>query len=179
MKVALIYPPYSSAIAPHLALPALTAFLRREGQEVVQADANLWLHRWLLTPRALEQRLGELTAEHRRLAAGPVDRPRLLNLAAWIRIIPQLAARIEESRDALGRQGDLAYGSAKRPRGPRAPCRAAQDRRDHCCCTISRLTAGPPFPPGTWCGPFARARHPILSGFDRERVHSLAAPDQA
>jgi hypothetical protein len=104
MKVALVYPPYSSVIAPHLALPALTAFLRREGREVVQADANLWLHRWLLTPRALEQRLGELREESRRLAAGPGDRSRLLNLAAWIGIIPQLSARIEESRAALGRR---------------------------------------------------------------------------
>ncbi len=104
MKVALIYPPYSAAIAPHLALPALTAYLRREGREVVQADVNLWLHRWLLTPRALEHRQGELEEERRGLAAGPEDRPRALNLEAWIRIIPQLASRIEESGEALRRR---------------------------------------------------------------------------
>ncbi len=104
MKVALIYPPYSAAIAPHLALPALTAFLRREGRDVVQVDTNLWLHRWLLTPGALEGRLAELEEEHRRLAAGPggpAERPRLLNLEAWIRIIPELATRIEASGEAL------------------------------------------------------------------------------
>jgi len=93
MKTALIYPPYSAANFPHLALPVLTAWLRRAGREVVQADANLWLHRWLLTPAALERRLADLR-QHRSTPSA----------AAWSRIIPRLAERIEGSLEALQRR---------------------------------------------------------------------------
>lgn len=104
MKVALIYPPYSSAIAPHLALPVLTAFLRREGRDVVQADANLWFHRWLLTPGSLQRRLEAMEGERRGLVSGtggPADPRRLRSLASWISVLPELAERIKKSRDAL------------------------------------------------------------------------------
>jgi len=100
MKTALIYPPYSAAIAPHLALPALTAYLRREGQEVVQADANLWMRRWLMTPAALEQKREQMIAA---CGGGRQDRGRQ-NLDAWIRIIPPLASRIGESLQRLRRR---------------------------------------------------------------------------
>lgn len=107
MKVALIYPPYSSAIAPHLALPALTAYLRRERREVVQADANLWFHRWLLTPGSLRRRREEMEAERSGLASGAGGEPerrRLFNLASWIGVLPELEARIGDSHNALRRR---------------------------------------------------------------------------
>jgi hypothetical protein len=41
MKVALVYPPSCDPTAPYLALPTLTAWLRKHEVEVVQVDANL------------------------------------------------------------------------------------------------------------------------------------------
>ena len=41
MRVALVYPPTCDPTAPYLALPTLTAFLRQNGVEVLQIDANV------------------------------------------------------------------------------------------------------------------------------------------
>jgi len=41
MKVVLIFPPHWTPTMPHLALPALTSYLRSHGVEVVQRDLNL------------------------------------------------------------------------------------------------------------------------------------------
>ncbi|MGA7119628.1 MAG: radical SAM protein [Polyangiaceae bacterium] len=67
MRVALIYPPTCDLTAPYLALPTLTAFLRGQGVDVLQVDANLEAWDGLLAPAPLsgvservERRLSEL-----------------------------------------------------------------------------------------------------------------------
>lgn len=55
MKVALIYPPSCDPTAPYLSVPTLTAWLRREGIEVLPVDANLEAWEHLLRPRTLEE----------------------------------------------------------------------------------------------------------------------------
>lgn len=49
MKVALVFPPLADPTQPYSSLPALTAFLRRTGCEVLQLDANIELVRSMLT----------------------------------------------------------------------------------------------------------------------------------
>jgi anaerobic magnesium-protoporphyrin IX monomethyl ester cyclase len=70
MRVALVYPPSCDPTAPYLAVPTLTAWLRKHDVEVLPIDANLegWLH--LLTREHLEAlatridgRLAELEAQ--------------------------------------------------------------------------------------------------------------------
>jgi hypothetical protein len=101
MNVALVYPPFSAAVSPHLALPALTAVLRREGHTVEQVDANLQLQRWLLAPAALEARREVLAEERRALPTGPESRSRRRSIDAWLDVLPVLAGRIEDSLAAL------------------------------------------------------------------------------
>lgn len=67
MRVALVYPPTCDPTAPYLALPTLTAFLRQNGVEVLQIDANVEGFDAVLDPGALgalrdklEGRLAEL-----------------------------------------------------------------------------------------------------------------------
>lgn len=71
MKVALIYPPTCDPTAPYIALPALTAYLRCHGVDVLQIDANVEAYDLLLRKapleklaRRLEERLAELEGRH-------------------------------------------------------------------------------------------------------------------
>jgi anaerobic magnesium-protoporphyrin IX monomethyl ester cyclase len=41
MKIFLIFPPQWTPAMPHLALPALTGYLRSHGVQVIQRDLNL------------------------------------------------------------------------------------------------------------------------------------------
>lgn len=66
MKVALIYPPSCDPTAPYLAIPTLTAWLRKHDVEVLPIDANLECWEALLTREALE---GAAATLERRLAA--------------------------------------------------------------------------------------------------------------
>ncbi|MBI2922117.1 MAG: B12-binding domain-containing radical SAM protein [Planctomycetes bacterium] len=53
MKTALIYPPTCDPTAPYLSVPALAAWLRKHGFEVLPVDANLEAWEWLLRPASL------------------------------------------------------------------------------------------------------------------------------
>jgi hypothetical protein len=66
MKVALIYPPSCDPTAPYLAIPTLTAWLRKHDVEVLPIDANLECWEALLTRAALE---GHARAIEARLSA--------------------------------------------------------------------------------------------------------------
>lgn len=63
MKVFLVFPPNWTPSMPHLALPTLTAYLRRRGIEVIQRDLNAEVFDHLLTADHLQgtlDRLGHL-----------------------------------------------------------------------------------------------------------------------
>jgi len=49
---------------PHLALPALTSFLRSHGVDVVQRDLNLETYDAILSRKHLEQAIGHLREEY-------------------------------------------------------------------------------------------------------------------
>ncbi len=53
MKIALIYPPTADPTSPYISVPALTAYLREHGVEVVPIDANLEAYEYLLQPDTL------------------------------------------------------------------------------------------------------------------------------
>lgn len=55
MRVALVYPPACDPTAPYLALPTLTAWLRRHRVEVLPIDANVEAWEWLLSRPRLEK----------------------------------------------------------------------------------------------------------------------------
>ena len=44
MNISLVFPPQFDPSVPHLALPCLTAVLRRAGHRVTQRDVNLELY---------------------------------------------------------------------------------------------------------------------------------------
>ena len=55
VRVALVYPPACDPTAPYLAVPTLTAWLRRHGVEVLPVDANVEAWEWLLSKPHLEK----------------------------------------------------------------------------------------------------------------------------
>jgi hypothetical protein len=66
MKVMLFFPPQWTPAMPHLALPALTSFLRSRGVKVIQRDLNLETYEEMLSRAYLEQALRRLAEDHRR-----------------------------------------------------------------------------------------------------------------
>lgn len=85
MKVALVYPPTCDPTAPYLAVPMLTAWLRKHGVSVLPVDANLEGWEALLSRqnliaqgRRIERRLGEL---ERKAALAHTDQ--LLYATLW------------------------------------------------------------------------------------------------
>jgi len=74
-NVLLIFPPISFSQAPHPAIPALAAYLRRQGIEVACLDANIEFFHHFLTPRNIaggrehaEERFLELNEKHLKTA---------------------------------------------------------------------------------------------------------------
>jgi Radical SAM superfamily len=65
MKVMLLFPPHWTPTMPHLALPALTSYLRSHGVEVVQRDLNLEAFDTILTRAYLAQALDHLRRDYR------------------------------------------------------------------------------------------------------------------
>lgn len=53
MKICLIFPPPSDPRGPHLSLPSLAAYLRKNGHEVILKDFDLEILTYLLTPHTL------------------------------------------------------------------------------------------------------------------------------
>lgn len=60
MRVMLIFPPGWMPYAPYLALPRLTAYLRRQGHEVIQRDLNLEAYVTMLDPAFLQEALDDV-----------------------------------------------------------------------------------------------------------------------
>jgi radical SAM superfamily enzyme YgiQ (UPF0313 family) len=65
MKVMLLLPPHWTPTMPHLALPALTSYLRSHGAEVVQRDLNLETFNEVLTRAYLGQAIDRLRRDYR------------------------------------------------------------------------------------------------------------------
>jgi len=65
MKALLLFPPCWHPLMPHLALPSLTAYLRREGVEVMQRDLNLELYDEVLSKHYLTAVLQQLQRAER------------------------------------------------------------------------------------------------------------------
>jgi hypothetical protein len=60
MTVVLLFPPYWTPAMPHLALPALSSYLRSHGVEVIQRDLNLEVFESVLTREYIEQSIALL-----------------------------------------------------------------------------------------------------------------------
>ena len=90
---------------PHLALPALTGFLRQRGHDVTQRDLNLEVMDEMLTRRhvrdsmdRIRSRFGAPGASQRPLAYG---RPKPEDVEWALRSGPALADQIEDAKAIL------------------------------------------------------------------------------
>ena len=61
-KVMLLFPPNWTPTMPHLALPTLTAWLRREGIDVIQRDLNVEVFDYILTRAFVEESVERVRA---------------------------------------------------------------------------------------------------------------------
>jgi hypothetical protein len=90
---------------PHLALPALTAYLRKNGVEVIQWDLNAKVFDQVLSGRYLRTELRQLRREEKRVALkglSPASQQRNLEVIAWAkRAGPEIAGRIDEAKAIL------------------------------------------------------------------------------
>jgi radical SAM superfamily enzyme YgiQ (UPF0313 family) len=94
VKIILLFPPYWTPAMPHLALPALSLYLRAHGVEVIQRDLNLETFERVLTRDYLEQSLGRLRETRRRASGGSTSLPR--ERVQWaLTEGPKLAAQVE------------------------------------------------------------------------------------
>ena len=64
MKVVLLFPPSWTPTMPHLALPALTAYLRSHGAAVIQRDLNLETLDEILTWDYVERAVARLRQDY-------------------------------------------------------------------------------------------------------------------
>lgn len=100
MKVVLIFPPQWTPAMPHLALPALSSYLRANGATVIQRDLNVETYNTILTRQHLEQTVARLRqdygADGRRRPSRPALPPRD-RVQQALRDGPRLAARIEQA----------------------------------------------------------------------------------
>lgn len=93
MKVMLFFPPNWTPSMPHLALPSLTAYLRREGIEVIQRDLNAEVFDHILTESFVCRSLDRLRSLRPRQAPPPPERVR------WAREHgPAIAAQVEGAK---------------------------------------------------------------------------------
>ncbi len=90
---------------PHLALPALTAYLRTNGVQVVQRDLNVELFDSLLSSAHLRSVLRQMRREERRVAQKGLSadlQAENLELVSWAREHgPAVVERINEARAVL------------------------------------------------------------------------------
>ncbi len=120
MRVALVYPPTCDPTAPYLALPMLTGFLRANGVEVVQIDANLEAWDELLEPASmtalrerLEARLGTLDAQSSLAHAEQLEYAALMRARGDAHAVPAAIADAKATfRDATRFYDADAYGTA-------------------------------------------------------------------
>ena len=95
MKVSLFFPPNWTPTMPHLALPTLTASLRRAGVDVIQRDLNLELFDEILTRDHVQHSL-DLVRE--RQHSGRLPRQRVQQA---LRDGPRLATQVERAKDVI------------------------------------------------------------------------------
>jgi len=67
VKVLLVFPPHWHPLMPHLALPALTSYLRANGIEVMQRDLNVEIFDRVLSSTHLRATLRRLRKEEKRV----------------------------------------------------------------------------------------------------------------
>ncbi|HRW06272.1 MAG TPA: radical SAM protein [Caldilineaceae bacterium] len=122
MKVMLLFPPNWTPTMPHLALPTLTAFLRRHGVEVIQRDLNLEIFDDILTEKymrnvmhQLRKRYGAKQAAAHRNQHRDTQSPPAEVLQWAFGQGSQLAHQVEQAK-AVMRSADFFDG----PRGLRA-----------------------------------------------------------
>lgn len=87
MKVMLTFPPQFDPTMPNLALPCLTAMLRKEGHEVVQRDLNVETYDILLSRPELERAAVKLNANYNSLLFLGADRAELDRLIKMSRFL--------------------------------------------------------------------------------------------
>jgi anaerobic magnesium-protoporphyrin IX monomethyl ester cyclase len=68
VKVLLVFPPHWHPLMPHLALPALTAYLQSNGVEVIQRDLNIEVFDRILSSTHLRATLRRLRKEEKRVS---------------------------------------------------------------------------------------------------------------
>lgn len=100
MKVMLLFPPHWTPTMPHLVLPALTAYLRSHGVEVVQRDLNVATFDEVLTHDYLAQAVDRLRRDYRaRGNRWSVDKRTRVE---WVLAHgSQLVAQVEEAMNVI------------------------------------------------------------------------------
>ncbi|MBN1978167.1 MAG: radical SAM protein [Anaerolineae bacterium] len=105
MKVLLVFPPHWHPVMPHLALPALTAYLRSNGVEVIQRDLNIEVFDRILSISHLRATLRRLRKEEKRIPLkGLTDPLQQANLeaVAWAKRDGQrIAADIDQAKAVM------------------------------------------------------------------------------
>jgi anaerobic magnesium-protoporphyrin IX monomethyl ester cyclase len=100
MKAVLLFPPHWTPTMPHLALPALTSYLRSHGVEVVQRDLNLEAFDQVLTRAYLAQATDRLRRDYRaHRDRWPADRRGRVEWA--LAHGSQLAVQIKDALDVV------------------------------------------------------------------------------
>jgi anaerobic magnesium-protoporphyrin IX monomethyl ester cyclase len=102
VKVLLVFPPHWHPLMPHLALPALTAYLRSNGVEVIQCDLNVEIFDRVLSSAYLRATLRRLRKEEKRVPLKGLDAPLQqanLELVAWAKREGQrIAADVDRAK---------------------------------------------------------------------------------
>ncbi|HQB31536.1 MAG TPA: radical SAM protein [Syntrophales bacterium] len=113
MKIVLIYPPVADPTAPYIALPLLTAVLRRSGIEAVPVDVNVEAFEWLFRRETLLDAAGRIERRRKNLEKKAFLRhPEPLFLAALRRggeIARGCPARVEASLSLLREPGSATF----------------------------------------------------------------------
>jgi len=106
MRTVLVFPPLAWPFSPYLSLPALSAYLKREGREVVVFDANVRLFQQVFTEdglRAIHRRSTARFGELDSLSEmGPLEEEEYLGLARGAATrLPLYFDRAEQIRRAF------------------------------------------------------------------------------
>jgi hypothetical protein len=113
VKIALIYPPAADPTAPYIALPLLTAVLRRRGIETVPVDGNVEAFEWLFRRETLLEAADRIERRIKALEKKAFLRhPEPLHLAALRRgreIARECPARVEAALSLLREPGNAAF----------------------------------------------------------------------
>jgi anaerobic magnesium-protoporphyrin IX monomethyl ester cyclase len=105
LKALLVFPPHWHPLMPHLALPALTAYLRSNGVEVIQRDLNIEVFDRILSSSHLRATLRRLRKEEKRIPLkglnGPLQQANLEAVAWAKREGQRIAADIDQAKAVM------------------------------------------------------------------------------